>query len=64
MKNKKNHKKEVYFFIFKTRLKNKMIAVVKNMIASPIKGTSKVYLSARYPITDEEGLANKISKER
>lgn len=46
--------------IFKRRTN----AAMKKTIASPINGISKVYLSARYPMTDEEGLARRISIDR
>lgn len=39
-------------------------AAIKKIIANPMNGTSNEYLSARYPIIDEDGLANKISIDR
>lgn len=42
----------------------RIVAVIKKMIAKPMNGTSNEYLSARNPITDDEGLAKRMSNDR
>ena len=64
MKSKKEKENLTYLFLLNTRLKISMIAAIKKIIANPINGTSNVYLSARYPIAEEEGLASNISIDR